>query len=87
MERVVAREGGTRVVMGIRWRNGLNVFNMDTEIKLPKKVVHSGSCWAFDGGMEESLRSMGKWINSQRRLYKGGDGHSMEGWTKCSQYG
>ena len=42
MERVVAREGGTRVVMGIRWRNGLNVFNMDTEIKLPKKVVHKG---------------------------------------------
>ena len=42
MERVVAREGGTRVVMGIRWRDGLNVFNMDTEIKLPKKVVHKG---------------------------------------------
>ena len=28
MERVVARECGTRVVMGSRWRDGLNVFSM-----------------------------------------------------------
>ena len=70
--------------MGIRWRDGLNVFNMGKVIKLPKKVVHKGHVglsmerWKKDCGA-----SAGKWIKSQRRLCKGSDGHSMEGWTEC----
>ena len=42
MERAVARERGTRVVIRILWRDGLDVLNTGKEIKLPKKVVHKG---------------------------------------------
>ena len=42
VERAVARESRTRVVMGIWWRDGLDVLNTGKEIKLPKKVVRKG---------------------------------------------
>ena len=42
VKRVVFRESGTTVEMGIWWRDGLDVFNTGEESKLPKKVVHKG---------------------------------------------
>ena len=44
--------------MGIRWRDGLNVFNMGKVIKLPKTVVHKGHVWLSMKGWRKDCGSL-----------------------------
>jgi len=61
------------MAIGIRWRDGLNIFNMGKVIELPKTVVRkchvglSTEGWMKDGGrLTKKKATMNEFINGAR---------------------